>query len=169
MRWLIRSLISWERGFSSDPAFITPRQGPLCLNDAGQKGCFHLTLPSGGPALFPLRQRILIVSISSPSSASQGPLISSKGRWIGTEVEEGMTWKELYQTLTDRRSLNLNLNLSLNVDPVTWSKLLVLLFEERSFFGLKKDSGGKDDHFQREKFEKRFWTIFLKRPGKFPF
>jgi tRNA A37 methylthiotransferase MiaB len=85
-----------------------------------------------------------------------------KGKMDRKEVDEGVTWKGLYQTLTDRRSLNLNLNLSRNVDPVAWGKLLVLLFEERSFFGLKKDSGGKAIIF-KEKSSKKVLDYFFEK------
>ena len=90
-----------------------------------------------------------------------------KGKMDRKEVDEGVTWKELYQTLTDRRSLNLNLNLSLNVDPVAWSKLLVLLFEERSFFGLKRDPGGRTIIF-KEKSSKRVLDYFFEKAWEVP-
>lgn len=90
-----------------------------------------------------------------------------KGKMDRSELDEGVTWKGLYQTLTDRRSLNLNPNLSLNVDPVAWSKLLALLFEERSFFGLKRDPGGRTIIF-KEKSSKKVLDLFFEKAWEVP-
>jgi hypothetical protein len=51
------------------------------------------------------------------------------------ELEEGMTWKELLQVLNERRKVKDN--------ATTWIDLLLLLFDERSFYSLRKDDGGK--------------------------
>ena len=47
-----------------------------------------------------------------------------------------MTWKELYQTLKEK------VKVEGEVDGITWIDLILLLYEERSFFSLRKDSKG---------------------------
>jgi radical SAM superfamily enzyme YgiQ (UPF0313 family) len=58
-----------------------------------------------------------------------------KGKMDEKELEEGMTWKELLQVLNERRKVKDN--------ATTWIDLLLLLFDERSFYSLRKDDGGK--------------------------
>ena len=56
-----------------------------------------------------------------------------KGKIDRRELDEGMTWEELIAALEERK---------VGDDKASWIDLLLLLFNERSFFGLKKGSGG---------------------------
>lgn len=58
-----------------------------------------------------------------------------KGKMDEKELEEGMTWEELYQVLNEKAKVK--------EDNITWIHLLLLLENKRSFFSLKKESGGK--------------------------
>jgi len=69
------------------------------------------------------------------------------------EIEEGITWRDLLHVVTDKtKDLGLEegqyqmgegLNLSHQDEKTAWPILLLLLFRERSFFGLTKDRGGR--------------------------
>ena len=62
-----------------------------------------------------------------------------KGKMDGKELDEGMTWKELYKVLKDK----VKAEVKVKKDTITWIDLLLLFFEERYFFSLIKDSGGR--------------------------
>ena len=62
-----------------------------------------------------------------------------KGKMDGKELEEGMTWKELFQVLKEKRRSGSNVEMK--EDSAAWIDLLLLLDIERSFFSLRKDSG----------------------------
>jgi radical SAM superfamily enzyme YgiQ (UPF0313 family) len=62
-----------------------------------------------------------------------------KGKMDGKELEEGMTWKELFRVLKEKRKSKGKAD----KDAATWVDLLLLLDSERYFFSLRKDSGGK--------------------------
>jgi radical SAM superfamily enzyme YgiQ (UPF0313 family) len=62
-----------------------------------------------------------------------------KGKMDKKELEEGMTWRELYQVLNEK----VKAKIKVKEEVITWIDLVLLLFEERSFFSLRKDSGGK--------------------------
>jgi radical SAM superfamily enzyme YgiQ (UPF0313 family) len=62
-----------------------------------------------------------------------------KGKMDGKELEEGMTWKELFQALKEKGKFKGKVD----KDATTWVDLLLPLDSERSFFSLKKDSGRK--------------------------
>jgi len=64
-----------------------------------------------------------------------------KGKMDEKELEEGMTWKELLQVLNERRKVKDKVEIKDNA--TTWIDLLLLLFDERSFYSLRKDDGGK--------------------------
>jgi radical SAM superfamily enzyme YgiQ (UPF0313 family) len=58
-----------------------------------------------------------------------------KGKMDEKELEEGMTWRELYQVLEEKDKVK--------EETITWVNLLPLLLRDKSFFSLRKDSGGK--------------------------
>ncbi len=58
-----------------------------------------------------------------------------KGRMDGKELDEGMTWGELYRTLEEK--------VKTKGEEMTWRDLLLMIFDERSYFSLRKDSNGK--------------------------
>jgi radical SAM superfamily enzyme YgiQ (UPF0313 family) len=62
-----------------------------------------------------------------------------KGKMDGKELEEGMRWKELYQELKEKAKVEVKVK----GEAITWIDLILLLDNKRSFFSLKKDSGGK--------------------------
>jgi hypothetical protein len=69
------------------------------------------------------------------------------------ELEEGITWRELFQGLKDKVKAE---------DGVTpWADLLLMLFEERSFFSLRKIPGNGFSK-EKEKTSKRVLDYFLK-------
>jgi radical SAM superfamily enzyme YgiQ (UPF0313 family) len=58
-----------------------------------------------------------------------------KGKMDEKEIEEGMTWRELYQVLEEK--------VKVKEESITWVNLLSLLLRDKSFFSLRKGSGGK--------------------------
>ncbi len=62
-----------------------------------------------------------------------------KGKMDGKELEEGMTWRDLAQALKERK----NVKDEVKENAITWADLLLLLFRERSFFSLRRDSAGR--------------------------
>ncbi len=84
-----------------------------------------------------------------------------KGKMDGKELEEGMTWKELFQVLKEKRRHGGNAEMkdengsgryALGAMPFAffnkedanpWIDLLLLLASESSFFSLRKESGGR--------------------------
>ena len=60
-----------------------------------------------------------------------------KGKMDEKELDEGMTWKELLWDLKNKVKVEVKDN------ATTWIDLLLLLFNERSFFSLRKDSRGR--------------------------
>ncbi|MBM4324242.1 MAG: B12-binding domain-containing radical SAM protein [Deltaproteobacteria bacterium] len=71
-----------------------------------------------------------------------------KGKMDQGTLEEGITWRKLFQKIKDKAVVRAQ-------DRMTaWADLLVMLFEERSFFSLRKDVQGRPS-FQKEKSSKR--------------
>jgi hypothetical protein len=103
----------------------------------------------------------------------------------GQELEEGITWKELFQVLKDRRRAGSKVEMkdengsgryalcampfaSFNKeDATTWVDLLLLLDSERSFFNLKKDSGRRI-LVEKEKSSKKVIDYFLEKAWQRP-
>ena len=109
-----------------------------------------------------------------------------KGKMDEEEFDEGMTWKELYQVLKEKdkaEEKDKNKDEITAVDEVggsalstmrsapwerskniavTWANLILLLFEERSFFSLKKDSGGRIS-VSKENSSKKVLDCFFER------
>jgi radical SAM superfamily enzyme YgiQ (UPF0313 family) len=77
-----------------------------------------------------------------------------KGKMDGKELEEGMTWRELSKVLKEK------VQAKSEEDATTWVDLLLLLDRERSFFSLKKDSGGKIS-VEKEKSSKKVLDYFI--------
>jgi hypothetical protein len=103
-----------------------------------------------------------------------------KGKIDGKELEEGMTWKELFQVLKEKRSFGCKGEMkdengsgryalcampfaSLNrEDAKPWVDLLSLLDSEKSFFSLRKESGGKI-LVEKEKSSKKVLDYFFEK------
>jgi hypothetical protein len=78
-----------------------------------------------------------------------------KGKIDSGELDDGLTWEELIIALQERsRDQGENKGAS-------WSDLILLLFKERSFFGLKKDSRGVS--FLKEKSSRRVLDYFFEK------
>ena len=60
-----------------------------------------------------------------------------KGKMDEKELDEGITWKELLWDLKNK------VKVAVKDNATTWIDLLLLLFNERSFFSLRKDSRGR--------------------------
>jgi hypothetical protein len=56
-----------------------------------------------------------------------------KGKMDERVLDESMTWKELYRVLKERAKAK----------EIVWKDLLLMISEDRSFFSLRKDSGGR--------------------------
>jgi radical SAM superfamily enzyme YgiQ (UPF0313 family) len=56
-----------------------------------------------------------------------------KGKMDEKELDEGMTWRELLQALKEE----------VKVEEITWRDLVRVVLDEKSFFSLKKDDGGR--------------------------
>ena len=80
-----------------------------------------------------------------------------KGKMDGKELEEGMTWKELFQALKEKRKLE-----GEGDDTKPWIDLLLLLDSEKSFFSLKKETGRKIS-VEKEKSSKKVLDYFLEK------
>jgi radical SAM superfamily enzyme YgiQ (UPF0313 family) len=57
-----------------------------------------------------------------------------KAKMDEKELEEGMTWRELYRVSKEK--------VKVKIGEVTWRDLLLMIFDERSYFSLRKDSNG---------------------------
>jgi radical SAM superfamily enzyme YgiQ (UPF0313 family) len=60
-----------------------------------------------------------------------------KGKMDGKELEEGLTWKGLCRVLEKK------VKVEVKDEAMIWVDLLLLLESDRSFFGLRRDSGGR--------------------------
>jgi len=89
-----------------------------------------------------------------------------KGKIDGKELEEGMTWKELSQVLKEKVEAELY-SPSGKSNAVTWIELILLLFKERSFFSLRKESGGEVS-ILKEKSSKKVLDYFFEKVWKRP-
>ncbi len=79
-----------------------------------------------------------------------------KGKIDRRELDEGIQWGELPVTLREKGKAK----------GGSWIDLLLLLFNERSFFGLKKDSGGVS--FVKEGSSKKVLDYFFEKAWRSP-
>jgi radical SAM superfamily enzyme YgiQ (UPF0313 family) len=86
-----------------------------------------------------------------------------KGKMDEKELEEGITWRELAQVLKERRKFKDKVK----DNATSWNDLLLMLFNERSFFTLKKDSGDKKS-VSREKSSKKVLDYFFDKAWEKP-
>jgi hypothetical protein len=86
-----------------------------------------------------------------------------KGKMDGKELEEGMTWKELYRVLKEK----VKAEVGVKETDITWIDLLLLLDNERSFFGLRKESGGRIS-VEKEKSSKKVLDYFFENARERP-
>jgi hypothetical protein len=92
------------------------------------------------------------------------------------EIEEGITWRDLFHVVTEKQRTwtgrgqyrtGETLNPSHKDEKTAWLILLLLLFRERSFFGLSRDHGGKIS-IMTIKSAKRVLDIFFERAWNEP-
>jgi radical SAM superfamily enzyme YgiQ (UPF0313 family) len=88
-----------------------------------------------------------------------------KGKMDEKELEEGLTWKELSLVLKGKKRLQDQAEVKR--DGPTWIDLVALLSSERSFFGLKKESGGRKV-ISKEKTSKKVLDCFFDKVLKNP-
>jgi hypothetical protein len=79
------------------------------------------------------------------------------------ELEEGITWRELFQVLREKRKSKGKVE----KDAITWVDLLLLLDSERSFFSLRKDFRRKIS-MEKEKNSKRVLDYFFEKAWERP-
>jgi uncharacterized protein YaaW (UPF0174 family) len=77
------------------------------------------------------------------------------------ELDEGMTWKELLWDLKNKVKVEVKDN------ATAWIDLLLLLFNERSFFSLRKDSRGRI-LVVKEKSSKKVLDYFFEKGSENP-
>jgi hypothetical protein len=94
---------------------------------------------------------------------------------------EGMTWKELFQVIKDKAKVKVEDEAKIKSSTpcarpyalcnenrdVTWMELLSLLFEERSFFSLRKNPDRSTSIF-KEKSSKRVLDYFFEKAWESP-
>jgi hypothetical protein len=81
----------------------------------------------------------------------------------GKDLVEGMTWKELSQVLKEK----VKAKVEVKEEARAWIDLVLLLFEERSFFSLRKDSGRKIS-VESEKSSKKVLDYFFEKARENP-
>ena len=84
-----------------------------------------------------------------------------KGKMDGRELEEGMTWKELCQGLKGK------VKVEVKDKQMTRRDLLLMIFEEKSFFSMRKGSGGKIS-VERENSSKKVLDYFVENAWERP-
>jgi hypothetical protein len=105
-----------------------------------------------------------------------------KGKMDEGKLKEGLTWEELFQVPKDKGSVKGGSEVNryapgamryasfnkveVKEDDTTWVDLLLLLENERSFFSLKKESGGKDSAVKEKSSKKVLDYFFEKAWGK---
>ncbi len=82
-----------------------------------------------------------------------------KGKIDEKELEEGMIWKELIQRLNGKSKVE--------GEAMPWIDLLLLLFNERSFFSLRKDST-KEKSVLKEKSSEKVLDYFFDKAWESP-
>ena len=92
-----------------------------------------------------------------------------KGRMDRSELDEGVTWEGLLKGLKDKLKAEVEVQggTLLADDLTAWRWLLWLLYEERSFFGLKKGPGGRAIVF-KEKSSKKVLDYFFEKARDVP-
>jgi radical SAM superfamily enzyme YgiQ (UPF0313 family) len=88
-----------------------------------------------------------------------------KGKMDEKELEEGMTWRELFQVLKEKRKIKGNVEIE--EEAITWVDLLLLLDSERSFSGLRKESGRKI-FVEKEKSSQKVLDYFFEKAWQSP-
>ena len=83
-----------------------------------------------------------------------------KGKIDKGELSEGLTWNEFLQVVKDKKKVEVK------ADAITWIDLLLMIFEEKSFFSVRKDTGGKLSVVKEKSSKKILDYFFEKAWGK---
>jgi radical SAM superfamily enzyme YgiQ (UPF0313 family) len=86
-----------------------------------------------------------------------------KGKMDEKELNDGMTWSELFQRLKEKAKVEAKVK----EDATAWIDLLLMLFNERSFYSLKKDSG-REVAVVKEKSSKKVLDYFFEKVWEKP-
>jgi radical SAM superfamily enzyme YgiQ (UPF0313 family) len=86
-----------------------------------------------------------------------------KGKMDGKELEEGITWRELFQVMKGRKTSKDKVE----DNATTWVDLLLLLDNQRSFFSLRKDSGRRI-WVEKEKSSRKVLDYFFDKAREKP-
>jgi hypothetical protein len=78
-------------------------------------------------------------------------------------LEEGMTWRELFRRLREK----VEMTVRVKVDETTWIDLLLLLFNKRLFFSLRRESI-KEKSVVKEGTSKKVLDFFLEKAWETP-
>jgi uncharacterized radical SAM superfamily protein len=85
-----------------------------------------------------------------------------KGKMDRSEIDEGITWEGLLEGVNDKPKAEVQGGTLLADDPSAWKGFLRRLYEERSFFGLKKGVEGSVVLFKEKTSTKVLDTFFEK-------
>jgi len=86
-----------------------------------------------------------------------------KGKMGERELNEGMTWRELFQRLKEKAKVEAEAK----EDATAWIDLLLMLFNERSFYSLRKDSG-REVVVVRERSSRKVLDYFFEKAWERP-
>jgi tRNA A37 methylthiotransferase MiaB len=146
------------------PSIYYPTPGTPLFEKCKREGILPPTLSQWRSSAFPIEtkefSRIDLLTLFRLARV----INFIKGKMDGGELKEGLTWKELFQVLRDKEkaedepevnryapcamplaSFN---KVEVKQESVTWRDLLSLLLKDRSFFGLRKDCGGRTSIFE---------------------
>jgi len=159
--------ISWEKGSHRGPASITQPGTPL-FEQCKAEGSLPLHRPSGAPAPFRLRQGISTGPILSPCCASHEAIQFNQRRMDKRELDEGVTWEGLLKGLRDRSNAGAGgqEGTLMTEHSAAWRQILWRLYEERTFFRLKKKERKGSGPFRGEDVDKGP-GLFFEEDGPF--
>jgi radical SAM superfamily enzyme YgiQ (UPF0313 family) len=86
-----------------------------------------------------------------------------KGKMDEKVLEEGMTWRDLFRRLREK----VEMTVRVKVDETTWIELLLLLFNKRSFFSLRRESI-REKSVVKEETSKKVLDFFLEKAWETP-
>jgi radical SAM superfamily enzyme YgiQ (UPF0313 family) len=86
-----------------------------------------------------------------------------KGKMDEKKLNEGMTWRELFQRLKEKAKVDAEAK----EEATAWIDLLLMFFNERSFYSLRKDSGG-EVVVVREKSSEKVLEYFFEKAWERP-
>jgi radical SAM superfamily enzyme YgiQ (UPF0313 family) len=86
-----------------------------------------------------------------------------KGKMDEKVLKEGMTWRDLFRRLREK----VEMTVRVKVDETTWIELLLLLFNKRSFFSLRRESI-REKSVVKEETSKKVLDFFLEKAWETP-